>query len=388
MRYLVVVVALLCSGFGAAAQDNVRYFNGVYGLLDDVETDAFLKETRAGNKVVSAELDLCHALAPGSPLRDRVVVTLKPQGNRLVGSGQSQDGKTPVTVDLVRTGSGDTYSFEGSVKYGNRTFKASSGDVTDMAAKEFQEQTAAEETITENPTDFREVTPSTIAFRVNRPALVDFLKALRTESVKVQAYSIAPSCESLRRGYFDVQAEVDPERAQDVIAKAKSLSGVTRAGWTSGGIDLSRSIRFPAAEWRDASGKLDREKLGKTIAAVTAKALSAEQDTIEWDDVTGELSVLVKRPDVTVPGLGLSQVIGAPFVFSAEKPGAKDVIVVRIGQLDSETQDVGSSPRLQINTAQGDGGSSEPDGSDGLQAALAKELKGQVWDTDKETWAK
>jgi hypothetical protein len=388
MRFLIVLVALLSSVWSAAAQNNVRYFSGVYGLLDDVETDAFLKETRAGNKVVSAELDLCHALSPGSPLRDRVVVTLKPQDNRLVGSGQSQDAKTPVSVDLVRTGSGDTFSFEGSVKYGNRTFKASSGDVTDMSAKDFQEQTAVEETIIENPANFHDVTPNTIAFRVNRPALVDFLKSLRADNVKVQAYSIAPSCEALRRGHFHVQAEVDPERAQDVIAKAKSVPGVTRAGWTSGGIDLSRSIRFPAAEWRDASGKLDREKLGKTVAAVTAKALSGEQDAIEWDDVTGELGVLVKRPDVTVPGLGLTEVIGAPFVFSSEKPGAKDMIVIRIGRLDSEIQDPGAGPRLQINTTQSDGDSSEPAGSDSLQAALAKELKGQIWDTDKETWAK
>jgi hypothetical protein len=121
---------------------------------------------------------------------------------------------------------------------------------------------------------------------------------------------------------------------------------------------------------------------------VTAKALSGEQDAIEWDDVTGELGVLVKRPDVTVPGLGLTEVIGAPFVFSSEKPGAKDMIVIRIGRLDSEIQDPGAGPRLQINTTQSDGDSSEPAGSDSLQAALAKELKGQIWDTDKETWAK
>lgn len=389
MRFWVVTLAaLLGSGFGAAAQTNVRYFNGVYGLMDEIETDAFLKETRAGGKVVSAELDLCHALSPGSPLRDRAVVTLKPQGNRLVGTGQGQESKTPVSIDLVRTGSGDTFSFEGTLKYGDRTFKASSGDVTDMSTKEFQEQTAIEETITENPADFHEVTPGTIAFRVNRPALIDFLKSLRAENVKVQAYSIAPSCEALRRGYFDVQAEIDPERALDVIAKARSLPGVTRAGWTSGGIDLSRSIRFPAAAWRDSNGKLDREKLGKTITAVTAKTLSAEPGDIEWDDTTGELSVLVKRPDVTVPGLGLTEAIGATFVFSTEKPGAKDTLVVRIGQLESEIQDNSSGPRLSINSSRGDGDTPEPTGSDALQAALAKELKGQVWDTDKETWAK
>ena len=82
MRVLsVAVLALACSGFSASAQ-TVRYFNGVYGLMGDIETDAFLKETRQGSKVVSAELDVCHAPSPGSPLRDRFVVTLKPQGNR------------------------------------------------------------------------------------------------------------------------------------------------------------------------------------------------------------------------------------------------------------------------------------------------------------------
>lgn len=389
MRCLVVIFfVVLCSGFGAAAQNNVRYFNGVYGLMDDIETDAFLKETRTGNKVVSAELDLCHALAPGSPLRDRIVITLKPQGNRLVGTGQAQESKTPVSVDLVRTGSGDTFSFDGTLKYGERVFRGASGDITDMSAREFQEQTAVEETIVENPADFHEVTPGTIAFRVSRMSLTDFLKALRSENVKVQGFSIAPSCEALRRGYFDVQAEVDPERTLDVIAKAKSFPGVTRAGWTSGGIDLSRSIRFPVAGWRDANGKLDREKLGKTVSAVMAKVLSAEPDAIEWDDVTGELSVLVKRPDVTIPGLGLTEVIGAAFVFSSEKPGAKDAIVARIGQLDSEIQDAGAGPRLQIAASQSNGESSEPVGAGALQAALAKELKGQVWDTDKEGWAK
>ncbi len=389
MRFLVVTLAtLLCTASHAAAQSNVRYFNGVYGLMDDVETDAFVKETRNGSKVVSAELDLCHAMAPGSPLRDRVVVTLKPQGNRLVGAGQSQESKTPVSVDLIRTGSGDTFSFDGTLKFGDRIFKASSGDVTDMSAKEFQEQTAVEETITETPADFREVTPGTIAFRINRASLIDALKSLRSEKVQLQAYSIAPSCEALRRGYFDVQAEVDPERAIDVIAKVKSLPGVTRAGWTSGGIDLSRSIRFPAAAWRDANGKLDREKLGKAIAAVTAKALSAEVDEVEWDDVTGELTVLVKRPDVTVPGLGLTEVVGTSFLFSSEKPGAKDVIVVRIGQFDSEVQDAGDGPRLSINSSRGDGDAADPVGSDALQGAIAKELKGQVWDSDNENWAK
>ncbi len=74
--------------------------------------------------------------------------------------------------------------------------------------------------------------------------------------------------------------------------------------------------------------------------------------------MTGELSVLVKRPDVTVPGLGLTEVIGAPFVFSSEKPGGKDTIVVRIGQLDSEIQDAGEAAApVDQHQPQGDGDS-------------------------------
>lgn len=381
-------LALTCSGLSAAAQTNVRYFNGVYGLLGDIETDAFLKETRQGGKVVSAELDVCHAPSPGSPLRDRFVVTLKPQGNRLVGSGQTQESKRPVTVDLVRSATGNSYAFEGTVKLGDQILKASSDDLADMSEKDFREQTAAEESISDNPTDFREVTPGTLAVRVARTALADLLKALRTESVKVQGYSIAPSCEALRRGTVDVQIDVDPERATDLVSKMKAMPGVTRAGWTSGGIDLTRAVRIPAGSFRDSAGKLDRQKLGDAIAAVAAKVFQAKPGSAEWDDVTGDLAVTVKRPDVTVPGLGLTEVIGIPFVISGEKPGAKETIVIRIGQTESEIQDDGEGPRLTIATNRIGEDSPEPAGSDDLQAALAKELKGQTWDADKETWSK
>lgn len=389
MRVLAVAVLVLVgSGFSAAAQTNVRYFNGVYGLLGDIETDAFLKETRQGNKVVSAELDVCHAPSAGSPLRDRFVIALKPQGNRLIGSGQTQEGKVPVTVELTRSVTGNSYTFEGTVKLGDRVLKASSDDLADMSAKEFQGQTAVEESIVDNPADFREVTPGTLGIRVARTALIEFLKSLRTENVKVQGYSIAPSCEALRRGTVDVQIDIDPERAADLIGKVKGLTGVTKAGWTSGGIDLSRAVRIPAGTFRDGAGKLDRDKLGNTIAAIAAKVFSAQPGAVEWDDVTGELAVTVKRPDISVPGLGLTEVIGIPFVISAEKPGAKDTLVIRIGQSESEIQDDGTGPRLTIAANQSGEESAEPIGSDNLQAALAKELKGQIWDGDKETWAK
>jgi hypothetical protein len=62
--------------------------------------------------------------------------------------------------------------------------------------------------------------------------------------------------------------------------------------------------------------------------------------------------------------------------------------VIRIGQSESEIQDDGAAPRLTIAATQSGEETSEPKGSDDLQAALAKQLKGQIWDGDKEDWAK
>ena len=65
---------------------------------------------------------------------------------------------------------------------------------------------------------------------------------------------------------------VDPERAAALIAKAKSAPGVVAAGWTSGVVEMDRTIRFAAADWRDGD-KLNRDKLAAAIAGVLAKTL-------------------------------------------------------------------------------------------------------------------
>ena len=46
----VAAVALLVSGPCAFAQNTVRYFTGVPNLLEDLDTDVILKETRAGSE--------------------------------------------------------------------------------------------------------------------------------------------------------------------------------------------------------------------------------------------------------------------------------------------------------------------------------------------------
>ena len=87
-----------------------------------------------------------------------------------------------------------------------------------------------------------------------------------------------------------------------------------------------------------------------------------------------------------MPGLGLTEVIEAPFVVSGEKPGANNTIVVRVGTLSTELEDDGS-PKLALSS-QSNGDSPEPFGADGLLEALAKEFKAETWDSEKEAWAK
>ena len=65
---------------------------------------------------------------------------------------------------------------------------------------------------------------------------------------------------------------------------------------------------------------------------------------------------------------------------------ANNTIVVRVGTLSGELEDDGS-PKLALSS-QSNGDSSEPFGADGLLEALAKELKAETWDSEKETWVK
>ena len=68
---------------------------------------------------------------------------------------------------------------------------------------------------------------------------------------------------------------VDPDRAAALIAKFKSAPGVVAAGWTSGIVDMERTIRFPAADWRDGD-KLNKDKLAAAIAGVLSQDACGE----------------------------------------------------------------------------------------------------------------
>src|SRR5207244_3910791 len=110
--------------------------------------------------------------------------------------------------------------------------------------REFKDSQSFEDRIVAAPKDFTEVSPESVAVRVKRAAIADFVKGLRGEHVRIALYSLAASCAELRSGEQTVRLTVDPDRAGAMINKFKVVPGVVDAGWTAGSFDMDRTIRF------------------------------------------------------------------------------------------------------------------------------------------------
>ncbi len=227
-----------------------RYFTSIDGLMEG-NADVILKETRQGKNVTAAVLDVCYPAEKGSDRKDRFVANLAVNGQSLTGTTQSLGDKLPVTVKLTRKPTGDAFEFKGQISVGQTVTEVTSTDNSDLSEKEFQDNQTTDDGITPAPKDFTEVSPEAIGVKVKLEAAPDFLKGLRGQEVEVSLGSLAVSCEALRAGEQTININVDPERAAALIAKSRSTPGVLAAGWISGVVDMDRSIRFAAADWRD-----------------------------------------------------------------------------------------------------------------------------------------
>jgi hypothetical protein len=399
MRALAIVAAGLlaavsfCSASHAQTKpapkpgEAARYFNSLTDLLGDLPVDAFLKEVRQGGKVTSATLDVCYSVTVTSERKDRFVLDLKVDGQKLTGNGQTLERKLPVKVDLVRKQSGKTVSFEGKITLGGVVSDVASSDNTDVSEADFQESTAVDDDIEVTPEDFTLVSPGSIAFKLKREAALDFVKSLRGENAKVAYYSLVQDCAVLRGGHQVVKLDVDVERAPALIAKLKSAPGVVAAGYTSGAYSMDRAVRFPAAAWRE-GGKLARDKLQTTISDTIGKTLSAKLASATRDEQTGEWTLTFKRPSPSIPDLGLTEVIELTVLVGPEKPNGGDRLIVWVGEPTSETVDESGGPKLNLFGSAS--GSSEEDSTplDNGETveALGKELKGQTWDAENSVW--
>jgi hypothetical protein len=363
----------------------VRYFTAIDGLMGG-NADVILKETRQGKTVTSAVLDVCYPAEKGSERKDRFVANLTVSGQNLTGSTQSINDKLPVTVKLVRKAAGDSFEFRGQITVGQKVTEVASTDNSDLSEKEFLDNQTSEDGITPQPKDFTEVSPESIGVKVKLDAALDFLKGLKGEAVEVGLSSLTVSCDALRAGEQTINLTVDPERASALIAKAKSSPGIVSAGWTSGSVEMDRSIRFAAGDWRNGD-RINKDKIATTVADVLSKTLIATAAGAAWNANTGKLKLTFKRPSQTYPALGLTDSIEVTALVSPDKPGATDRLILWISSPVTTTTDENAGPKLNLSEgSSGDEEGGEPEDDNGSVEALAREFKGQRWDADKSVW--
>ena len=368
----------------APATSDVRYFNSLGDILGDLPVDAFIKETRQGGKVTGALLDVCYSVSTHSDRKDRFTLDLKVEGEKLSGSGQSVESKTPVMVNLTRKGT-KSVSFDGKITLGGNLTSVSSPDNSDVDEKEFQQSQVVDDDLTEAPKDFTQVSPQSLAIRVKRENFADLVKSMKGQNVQIALDSIATDCNALRSGHQVLRIFVDPARASALIASAKTAPGVAAAGWTSGTYDMERAIRFATGDWAP-DGKLNRDKLALALTGIASKVMGAKPASSAWNDTTGELTFTLKRPSQLAPALDLTETLEITALVSPDKPGGSDRLVVWLGIPSSKTTDETAAPQLQFSENAGGEEESTFNDDDGMIKAIATELKGQRWDTDKVAW--
>jgi hypothetical protein len=364
--------------------NEVRYFTSIDGLMEG-NADVILKETRQGKTVTSAVLDVCYPAEKGSDRKDRFVANLAVNGQTMTGTTQSVGDKLPVTVKLTRKPTGDTFEFKGQIGVGQTVTEVASSDNSDLSEKEFLDNQTTDDGITATPKDFTEVSPESIGVKVKLDATLEFLKALKGQDVEVSLNSLAVSCDALRAGEQTINVSVDPDRAAALIAKFKASPGVVAAGWTSGVVDMERSIRFAAADWRDGD-KINRDKLASAIATVLTKALAAKSSSSAWNANTGTLKLTFKRPSRLLPALDLTETIEVTALVAPDRPGASDRLMLWVSSPVISTMDETAGPKLNLADESSGDEEVDPKDDNGSIDALAKEFKGQRWDSDKSVW--
>ncbi|MGY3606168.1 MULTISPECIES: hypothetical protein [unclassified Bradyrhizobium] len=369
----------------APGTTETRYFTAIDGLMEG-NADAVLKETRQGKNVTAAVLDVCYPAEKGSDRKDRFVVNLAVNGQNLSGTTQTLNDKSPVSVKLVRKPTGDSFEFRGQITIGQAVTEVASSDNTDLSEREFQESQTTDDGITPAPKDFTEVSPESVGVRVKLDAALDLLKSLKGQAVEVGLSSLAITCDALRAGEQTINLTVDPEQASALVAKAKATPGVVAAGWTTGSVEMDRTIRFAAADWLSGD-KINRDKIASAISGVLSKTLAAKPSGASWNANTGKLKLTFKRPSQVYPALGLTETVEISALVSSDKPGASDRLMLWVSSPVVTTADEGSGPKLNLSEdSVGDEEGGEPPDDNGSIEALAKEFKAQRWDADKSAW--
>jgi len=360
-----------------------RYFTAIDGLMDG-NADVILKEVRQGKTLKEASLDICYPADKASGRKDRFVVNLAVNGPTLSGTTQSLNDKKPVAVKLTRKQTGDTFDFRGQITIGSGVTEVASSENSDISEKEFKDSQVVDDGINPQPKDFSDVSPESVGVRLRIEAVLDYLKSLKGQDVEIATNSLGVTCDALRSGVQTINLSVDPDRAAGLIAKAKAMPGVVAAGWTTGIVEMDRTIRISAADYGD-GGKLNRDKLATAVSNVLAKTLSAKPAGASWG-ATCRMKLSFKRPSPIYPALELTDTVEVTGLVAADRPGGSDKLMLWIGNPVTTTADESAGSKLILsNDSAGEEEGDQKDDS-GMIEALARELKGQRWDADKSVW--
>ena len=369
-------------GTAAPATPVVRYFPSLNNI-----GDAVLKETRSGNTLTAATLDLCFPTVVDSPIKDRVVIDLGVAGQVLTGKGETIRTKMPVDIKLTRSVSGEKFKFEGEVKIGsNDTEAIQSEDNEDVSEADYK--TSLEEDpsrLQPAPADFTVVSPDSLRVKAKVENAADVLKAARAENVAIWVTALLTECGELRQGETTIDMMVDPARAGTVLEKLRAVPGVVRAGYTSSIFPIQRAVHFAAADWAS-NGKIDRNKLSQAISGSFEKSLSAKVASATWNDTTGHLSLDLQRPSVLHTELALTETLSYEILVAFESPTSTSDLVLWVSYPQGKTTDEAAQGKITINNPSGgdDGGLSISEGS--VLPDVQTTFNATHWDDESSKW--
>lgn len=386
-----LALILAASATGASAQQRYIQFNGAAVGVIDAGIDGIVTQNVTAGKVTSTQLDLCYGLLDTSRRMDRVVLPLTANGNTFTGTGTSVVGKANVNVSLViNAAKRDAIKITGEVRLPGSTLAVSSENNT--YSQEAPDVTGpGEVTIATSPDDVSQVSPNAVVVRASFLALPGVLAALRTEPVTVAADTLVPDCSALRSGVALVSVTVAPSRAEDLVKRLSTVQGVLLVGWSTGDTDPSNAVRFKPTADLVANGRIDEAKAIARIADMAARALqSTLVDAPKYDEKSGKYRATFRRPSTSLPGIGLNEVTEVNLLIVPEQLRKTDSYIVYATGFDESFVDATDGARWQVLDSGGEGDTGYALAYQRRLApmivALARELKGDVWDSDHAVW--
>jgi hypothetical protein len=379
----IVAAFLLIFLPASAAAQNVYYTIPYFDLGPETHTNIVIKETRDGERILSAEIDICYQLELEGRW-DRAVIALKADGARVAGQGKSQLANTPIEIDLIKRRTERAHAYSGKIRIAGKTTDVAYDYVTDHSEPNNYDP-ANYIVLEENPENFAKVSPQWIAVRFRRGGVNAVLNALRGEPVVLQPQNgLVQDCFALRSNQQILQFTLAPAKAAGIVAKLRKVEGVLAVGW-SGFSYQDYATRLPVAAWSK-DGKLDRARIAAAVEKSLARQLNAAPASSKWDEKTGEWVLTLKRTSQRYRDAGFTETVQTRLLIEPERPGATDYFVVWLQPLTVTVSDEGPGPRLEIALFHEIGGEGIYIEQAPIAAAIAKDLGGRTWDSLLEKW--